>query len=62
LKIGDEIEIYEGDTKFSYKVIEVRRIKPTDVDAILSDRNRLTLYTCDGRFDQKRLVVYAESE
>ena len=33
---------------------------PEDVEAILSEDNQLTLYTCEGSFDQKRLVVYAD--
>ena len=59
LRKGDEIKIYV-DKWLTYKVSEVKRVKPSDVEAILSDKNRLTLYTCDGAFDQKRLVVYAE--
>ncbi len=59
LRRGDDINIYE-DSWMSYKVTEIRRVKPNDVNSILSDRNRLTLYTCEGSFDQKRLVVYAE--
>jgi LPXTG-site transpeptidase (sortase) family protein len=59
LKAGDEIQIFT--TKWiSYKVTEVHSVKPTDVASILSTKNRLTLYTCEGTFDQKRLVVYAE--
>ena len=60
LKSGDEIEVYEGGQKFSYKVTEVHKVLPTDVNSILTDKKRLTMYTCSGTFDQKRLVVYAE--
>jgi LPXTG-site transpeptidase (sortase) family protein len=60
LKIGDEISIFSNDSWKTYKVIEVRKVLPTDINSILSNRNRLTLYTCNGAFDQKRLVVYAE--
>jgi len=59
LKKGDQVEIYNNKW-FTYKVIEVRKVNPTDVNSILSDKNRLTLFTCNGSFDQKRLVVYAE--
>lgn len=60
LKIGDLVEVKKGNDWISYKVSEVHRVLPTDVQSILSDKNRLTMYTCDGSFDQKRLVVYAE--
>lgn len=59
LQVGDEIEIYV-DKWITYKVTEVRKVNPTDITAVLSNKNRLTLYTCSGTFDQKRLVVYAE--
>ncbi len=60
VKIGGVIEVKKGEDWVSYKVTEVRRVLPTDVQSILSDKSRLTLYTCDGSFDQKRLVVYAD--
>ena len=60
LKPGDKISVTQGKTKIIYKVRESRNILPTDVNAILSPENQLTLYTCDGSFDQKRLVVYAD--
>lgn len=59
LNIGDEIKVTAQNKSFVYVVSEKRKILPTDVDAILSDRNQLTLYTCDGAFDQKRLIVIA---
>lgn len=59
LKVGDEIMIYFNKW-IIYKVIELHAVTPTDVNSILSNRNRLTLFTCEGTFDQKRLVVYAE--
>lgn len=60
LKIGDLIEVKKGDVWFDYKVSEIHKVDPSDVSSILSDKNRLTLYTCSGSFDQKRLVVYAD--
>lgn len=62
LKIGDEIKLeYEGTT-FVYTVAISRKVLPTDVEAIISHENQLTLYTCDGAFDQKRLVVIAKPQ
>jgi LPXTG-site transpeptidase (sortase) family protein len=57
---GDEIEVDQNGKKTMYVVYESRAVKPTDVDVILSDANQLTLYTCEGSFDQKRRVVFAE--
>lgn len=60
LEIGDEIIIKDSSSKeYIYLVSEKRKVTPDDIDAIVSDKNQLTLYTCDGAFDQKRLVVIA---
>lgn len=60
LAIGDEIVVSSGGKEFRYQVTELRKVLPDEVNAILSDENQLTLYTCDGRFDEKRLVVVAK--
>lgn len=59
LKVGDEITVEQKGRKYTYMVFEKRRVVPTDVDSVVSNENRLTLYTCDGSFDTKRLVVIA---
>ena len=59
LKVGDRIVLQHNAKSLNYEVSEIRKILPTDVDAIISNNNQLTLYTCDGAFDQKRLVVIA---
>jgi LPXTG-site transpeptidase (sortase) family protein len=56
---GDIIEIQQNNSWLKYSVTESRAISPKDVDAILSDQNQLTIYTCEGSFDQKRRLVYA---
>ena len=62
IKIGDLI-IIEGQGKiYEYSVSEIRKVLPNEVDAILSPQNQLTLYTCDGSFDQKRLIVIASAK
>lgn len=58
--VGDEIVLAHQGKPHFYKVNEVRKVTPDDIGAVLSSKNRLTLYTCDGAFDQKRLVVIAE--
>src|SRR3989338_2868627 len=59
LAIGQEITVGDGSNLYTYEVTQSRRVTPSDVDAVLSDENQLTLYTCDGSFDQKRLIVIA---
>lgn len=57
---GDVIEVDQNNNKHTYVVIESRTVKPTDVDILLSKEDQLTLYTCEGSFDQKRRVVFAK--
>jgi sortase (surface protein transpeptidase) len=57
---GDPIEIMQGTISRTYLVSESRAVDEHDIQSILSDKNRLTLYTCEGSFDQKRRVVYAD--
>lgn len=59
LEIGQEISLKQDGKSYVYQVTQKRRVTPHDVDAILSNNDQLTLYTCDGSFDQKRLIVIA---
>lgn len=59
VQVGQEIIVGQGDRRLSYVISQKRQVTPKDVDAVLSDRDQLTLYTCDGSFDQKRLIVIA---
>lgn len=60
LEIGDEIIIEGSGKKQAYVVREKRKVLPTDIEAVVSDKNELTLYTCNGSFDEKRLIVKAD--
>jgi len=60
LEEGDIIEVLQSDVWKRYEVRETKSVDPQDVEAVLSEDNQLTLYTCEGSFDQKRLVVYSE--
>lgn len=62
LNIGDEIIITQDSKIYKFKISQQRKVLPTDVEAILSGKNQLTLYTCDGSFDQRRLIVIALPE
>ncbi len=57
---GDVMEIQHDNTWKRYVVSGSRDVGEHDVQSILSDKNQLTLYTCEGNFDQKRRVVYAD--
>lgn len=57
--VGDQIFLEREGWEYLYEVVEVRKVTPDDVGAILSEQDQLTLYTCDGTFDQRRLVVIA---
>lgn len=59
LNAGDVIEIQQDDQWRRYSVTESRKVTPRDVEAVLSEENQLTLYTCEGSFNNKRRVVYA---
>lgn len=59
LQLGQEIIVTQEDKQIIYEVVEKRKVTPQDVDAVIGDRDQLTLYTCDGSFDQKRLIVVA---
>lgn len=56
---GDMVEVDQNGKLRTYKVIESKAVSKTDIDAVLSSDNKLTMYTCEGTFDQKRRVVYA---
>lgn len=62
LKTGDLIEVEQNGAWLQYTVTESKAVSPKDVVSILSDQNRLTLYTCEGSFDQKRRVLYAQPQ
>lgn len=60
LKKGDPILVLQGNDWIVYSVTESRAVDLHDVQSILTDKDRLTLYTCEGNFDQKRRLVYAQ--
>jgi len=60
INIEDIIYLDHENNRYSYEVMSFRTVTPEDVGAVLSNDDQLTLYTCDGSFDQKRLVVYAK--
>ena len=60
LNVGDTIEVQQNNVWKEYVVSESRAVAPNDTQSILSEADQLTMYTCEGNFDQKRRVVYAK--
>jgi sortase A len=61
IKIGNEILVADAEgQEMTFYVSEVKRVEPNDI-SILEDTTEptLTLYTCAGFMDSKRLVVTA---
>lgn len=62
-KIKKDDEIFVEDTRgssFTYRVYSIEMVKATEILKLKSDiKNTLTLFTCDGPFDQFRLIVKA---
>ena len=62
LKEGDLIEITdESGTLYSYRVVKTVITTPDDIEYVLPKSEEiLTLYTCTGFLDSKRLIVVAK--
>lgn len=62
VKIGDEVIITTRDNEnHAYRVKSIEVVSPSRVDVINPTENEvLTIYTCTGLLDSKRLVVKAE--
>lgn len=61
LELADEIILTSKSGQvFHYQVTDKIQVKPDNLEALESDAaNSLTLFTCDGAFDQNRLVIKA---
>jgi LPXTG-site transpeptidase (sortase) family protein len=60
IKKDDLVFVYHRKSKYTYKVKEVKSVFPNDTSVIAPTKDqRLTLYTCIGFYDEKRLVVIA---
>ncbi|MFH0834511.1 MAG: class D sortase [Patescibacteria group bacterium] len=64
IKIGDEIEVWQNEKKFTYRVSNKKEVSPHDVDVLENtDDSRLTLMTCTPVGTAlRRLIVTAELE
>jgi LPXTG-site transpeptidase (sortase) family protein len=61
VKKGDEINLTTTDGKvISYQVIAIEIVEPENIDLVLPTKSEvLTVYTCTGWLDSKRLVIKA---
>jgi LPXTG-site transpeptidase (sortase) family protein len=58
LEIGDNIYVLSNGKYYSYKVNAISEVSPGQTEAIApTDDETLTLYTCSGFADSKRLLV-----
>lgn len=59
--IGDQVRVeLEGGGVAVYVVTEIQEVSPTDISWVLPTESEvLTLFTCTGLFDQRRLVIRA---
>lgn len=60
IKEGDIVVVSTKDKKFKYKVNKITSVYPTEVEVVKPTKTEtLTLYTCSGFYDEKRLIVQA---
>ena len=63
IKLDDNIYVFNESRWYSYFVKEIKEVYPGETEVIeQTEDERLTLYTCSGFRDEKRLVVVAERE
>ena len=61
VSIQDEIYVLTKDHWYAYKVVEIKEVTPDETQVIEpTDDQTLTLYTCSGFRDEKRLIVIAK--
>lgn len=60
VKTGDTIYVFTKDEWFKYKVNKITQVFPNQTEVIKPTKNEtLTLYTCSGFSDEKRLIIQA---
>lgn len=60
IDLGMRVYVLTGSSWFEYKVSEIKEVYPNQTEVIKpSVDERLTLYTCSGFADRKRLIVVA---
>lgn len=60
VKIGEIVYVFSKDKWFRYKINKITTVYPNEIQVIQPTKNEtLTLYTCSGFYDEKRLIVTA---
>ena len=60
-RVGMKIEVITDDSQYTYEIIEIKEISPSQIEVIAPTTDEtLTLYTCSGFTDSKRLIVVAK--
>lgn len=60
VKEDDIVYIFTKDRWYRYKVSEIKAVYPNQIETVgPTDKEVLTLFTCSGFFDEKRLIVKA---
>ncbi len=63
VKVGDSLYVFTKDKWYRYKVNNVTQVFPNDIKVIQPTKNEtITLYTCSGFNDEKRLIVTATAQ
>ena len=63
VKAQDIIYVFTKDKWFKYKVNKITEVFPNQTEVIGPTKNEtLTLYTCSGFYDEKRLILTAVSQ
>lgn len=61
IKEGDLVFVYSKNKKYTYGVKTITSVYPNETKIIGPTENEiLTLYTCSGFYDEKRLIIIAE--
>lgn len=61
IKIEDDIYVFNENEWYKYKVQEIKEVYPGETEVVsMTEDETLTLYTCSGFRDQKRLVITAK--
>lgn len=60
MNVGDRIYVFSVNSWYLYRVHDINTVLPSDVSVIDNTSvETLTLYTCSGYADLKRLIVKA---
>lgn len=59
--LGDQIYVLTKNKWYKYQVSEIKRVAPEEIAVVQPTKDeRLTLFTCDGYQDEKRLIIVAK--